>query len=84
MPPRLIDPVVRCEACGEEQPDMVADLRRFRVMNPGKGMKIAVAPLRAPYWCEHCIETVGELIRAARAGAPPREPAIATNGATES
>ncbi len=78
---RQSDPVVTCEACGETQQDMVDDLRRFKLLNPGKSVKLMMASLRSPFWCERCIATVATLIKAARVEAG--DLGVAGNGARE-
>lgn len=83
MPPRLIDPIVKCEGCGETQEDMAIELRKMRIAMPGKQLKITAASLRAPYWCEGCITKLKPLLRlsteqlaylAALAGDPSDQP----------
>lgn len=83
---RTSPPITTCEACGTEMEDMVTELRKFKIQNPGRNPVVIMASLRAPFWCEPCIETSGKLIKTARIAAgeleetPPLADVIAIGG----
>ncbi|HUZ01621.1 MAG TPA: hypothetical protein VMU89_14830 [Thermomicrobiaceae bacterium] len=51
---QLVEAITRCEGCGEEIPELIAEIKRYQVMNGGRKPRLMLPPLRAPFWCASC------------------------------
>lgn len=57
----------RCEACGEEIPELVAQIRSIKLQT-GQAPTVPKAWLRPAMWCEPCIKVASAFVGGLRNG----------------
>lgn len=61
---QLHEVFTRCEACGQEMPEIKAEVIKASLAHGGRRPRIGLAELRHPYWCERCNDIASSLVGA--------------------